>query len=508
MISPAACILYTQDHDLVRRTKAFLRSLTNVRHVDDSERLAPVLRQNSPALLLLDLRGKESRDLLEQVQAQWTEVLIVALGTMRSEPLREAEHAGIYAAEDLNLDRRHFQALVGRAFDYLRLLEENRSLREESAQSPALSTNRGIELTGEGPGASFPVLRFPRVFRRFENMDALMNSIAERLADAAMVTRVGIFSRDPQGDRYRLRAGLRCLPETGEIEYRARDPLVRWFELHAHLICRTNLSQIKDPSERQLLRRALDTFGAEVIVPLHADGRIIGWVFFGHRLTGQPFDHPSLEGLMILADHVSTVLENALLNEEATRQKTLAETLLTAIPAGIVATDEDAVIRWFNPTGEAILGLEAANVLNKPVQCAGSRIASLLREALESNNHLPPQHWIDPKTRRSFSVQTRRLLHQRKPLGAVAVIQDRTPEEVLRQKKSSSIALLFGPIWPRACRTKSATRWSRSRPSRNFFPSVSTTPISAAISTRSWCRKSIASTRSLPRSTTSRIRPS
>jgi len=172
-----------------------------------------------------------------------------------------------------------------------------------------------------------------------------------------------------------------------------------------------------------------------VIAPLHTDGRITGWLFFGHRVTGHPFDYPSLEGLMILADHVSTVLENALLNEEATRQKTLAEALLIAIPAGIVATDEDAVIRCFNPGGEAILGLEAANVLNKPVECAGSRLASFLREALESNTHLPPQQWIDPKTRRSFSVRTRRLLHQQKPLGAVAVIQDRTPEEALRQKK-------------------------------------------------------------------------
>ena len=45
------------------------------------------------------------------------------------------------------------------------------------------------------------------------------------------------FSRKiRQGDRYRLRAGLRCLPETHEIEFGERDPLVRWFELHAHLI--------------------------------------------------------------------------------------------------------------------------------------------------------------------------------------------------------------------------------------------------------------------------------
>ena len=167
------------------------------------------------------------------------------------------------------------------------------------------------------------------------------------------------FPRFRQGDRYRLRAGLRCLPETSEIEYGERDALVRWFELHAHLICRGNLAQTPDQTQRTLMRRALDTFGAEVIVPLHARGSIIGWLFFGHRVTGQPFDYNDLEGLMFLAEHVSTVLENALLYEEVTLQKTLAETLLKSIPPGIVATDEEAIIRWFNPTAERILGIPA-----------------------------------------------------------------------------------------------------------------------------------------------------
>ena len=61
----------------------------------------------------------------------------------------------------------------------------------------------------------------------------------------------------------------------------------------------------------------------------------------GHRVTGLPFEYDSdLEALMALAEHVSTVLENALLYQEVTLQKTLAETLLKSIPPGIVAIDE------------------------------------------------------------------------------------------------------------------------------------------------------------------------
>ncbi len=280
-----------------------------------------------------------------------------------------------------------------------------------------------------------PLLRFPRVLRRFDNVEALLASVVEGVADATGVGRVGIFSKIRQGERYRLRAGLRCLPETSEIEYGERDALVRWFELHAHLICRSNLGQASEQKERTLMRRALDTFGAEVIVPLHARGSIIGWLFFGHRLTGQRFDYNDLEGLMLLAENVSTVLENALLYEEVTLQKTLAETLLKSIPPGIVATDEEAVVRWFNPTAERILGITAADALNQPVEAAGSRLAAFLRETLESKGNLPAQQWIDPKTRRSLSVETRRLLDKKTPLGAVAVLHDLTAEDNLRQKQ-------------------------------------------------------------------------
>jgi PAS domain S-box-containing protein len=435
MMPTPICILYTQDVDLARRVKAFLRVLAQVRHVSELDRLDAVIQQAGPSVVLLDLRAKEARDLVMQLQQEWPEILITALGTPRSEPLREAEQSGIYAAEDVQIDRRHFQALITRAFDHLRILQENRELRDQTQLAIAPEPLRRLEPAPDRYSPGIPLLRFPRVFRRYDNVEALLASVVEGVADAASVTRVGIFSRIRQSDRYRLRAGLRCLPETYEVEYGERDPLVRWFELHAHLICRANLAQAADQTQRALMRRALDAFGAEVIVPLHARGRILGWLFFGHRVTGQRFDYPELENLMILAEHVSTVLENALLNEEITLQKTLAETLLKSIPPGIVATDEDAIIRWFNPTAEQILGLSASDVLNRPIEAAGGRVAAMLRATLDAKTNLPAEQWLDASTRRSLSVETRRLLDGKTPLGAVAVIQDMTAEESLRQKQ-------------------------------------------------------------------------
>jgi nitrogen-specific signal transduction histidine kinase len=433
MIAAPTCILYTHDPELLRRVRAFVRTMAQLRHVAEAERVVPVLEQSGSAVLIVDLRRRESRGLLHEIQTSWPHVVIIALGVARSEPLRDAEQSGVYAAEDIQLERQRFQPLVGRAFDYLKVLEENEALRDETAAArlPAPAPREVIQ--GHSEVASTALLRFPRVFRRFDTIDALLGSVVESVADAAGVTRAGIFSRIHKGDRYRLRAGRRCLPETTELEFSERDPLVRWFERHAHLISRDTLAQTGDRAERALLRRSLDAFGAEVIVPLHARGGIIGWLFFGHRISGQAFDPPHLEGVMILAEHVSTVLENALLYDEITLQKNLAETLLKAIPPGIVATDQNAIVRWFSPSAEQMLDLASKDVLDKPVESVGSRLASFVRATLESGTTLPPQQWLDQRTRRSLLIETRRLSDQ---VGAVAVVHDLTSEENLREKQA------------------------------------------------------------------------
>src|ERR1700730_5107203 len=206
MTTSLICVLYTQDADPGPRGNAFRRTIALVRHVAEPNRLEAVLQQNSPAVILMDLRAKECRDLIERLEQDWPESLVIALGAPRSEPLREAEQSGIYAAEDLQLDRHRFQTLVGRAFDHLQLMQENRDLREQSDYGPSAEQRRRSEPALERTHApSLPLLRFPRVFRRLDNVEGLLAGIVEGVADAAGVTRVGIFSRIRQGDHYRLR---------------------------------------------------------------------------------------------------------------------------------------------------------------------------------------------------------------------------------------------------------------------------------------------------------------
>ena len=427
-------LLCTRDPELGQRARGFLREIAEVRELSGLDEIDRLLPQAGASVVMLDLRSIGNHGQFARCVKKWSDCVMVAMGHPRSDPMLEAATLGLYAAEDVDVDGRRLQTVIRGALGHLEVLKENQHLREAAATAarPATATSPGLR--PERLDSPLPLRHFSRAFRHFENVDVMLERIVEGLAAAAMVSRVGIFALGRNSGVYRLRAEMRCMEETRRAEFDERDPFVRWLEQNAHLIARSTLEHTHDTNERMLLKRALDLFGAEIIVPLHARGKIIGWMFVGHRATGLPFDYGDLEDLTIAADHISTTLENALLYEEVAVQKTLAEKLLHSLPIGIVSIDENGIIRWFSTAAQAILVMPSDKVVGQPVEVLGSRIADALRRTLAGEPSEFPQAWTDPLTRKAISVQSHRL-GDKECLGAIAMVQDITAQRALHEKQ-------------------------------------------------------------------------
>ncbi len=434
MKAPPPLLLHTRDPELKRRLCAILQAHGEPHCSEDRAGLEAACGRLAPAVLLLDLRLGEPRDFLPDFLRRFEGLAVIALGDPRSDPALVAESAGVYAVEELQADRRRIQNLVARAIEYLEVQVENDHLRTESLRKPR-------EPAGPPPSrpdridSPLSLSHMARALRHIGDIDAMLSRVAEGLADSTRVARVGIFARRRPDDPYRLLAALKCSDETLRLAYRATEPFVQWMDRHAHLVARATLDSIPDPRERALLLRALDTQGAEVLAPLHARGALIGWVLLGHRATGIPFAYGDLEDLSSAVDHISTALENALLYEEVARQKSLAETLLHSLPTGIVAADEQGIIRWFSTAARDMLAVPEDKVAGHPVEALGSRLADMIRRTIEGELFEFPQAWTDPLTRRAVYVQTRRLGGPARCLGAVAMIQDITAQRALQEKQ-------------------------------------------------------------------------
>ncbi|HRZ12969.1 MAG TPA: ATP-binding protein [Kiritimatiellia bacterium] len=422
--------LYTQDDGLVRRSSGLLADVAVVRPVVSPAAFEELAERSDGLLALVDLRAEEAVALIRCAIERGRRSVIVALGVPGSEPVRQAEALGVYAVEDLEADRARIQHVTLRAAGHHRLLAENDALREE-AQSARVRTARPApdalarRMPPYYPGSLCPV----------GDVESLLQTMAEDVAASVRVSRVGIFCRARDSETFKWRGGLRCLEGVDILEYRPRDDLVRWMARHAHLVSRDNLSHVRNPDDRYLLQQTLHTLGAEILLPLQARGRLLGWLYVGHRVTGLPFEAGHLEDLAALAEHVSTTLENALLYEELAVQKTLADTLLQSIPTGIVAVDAAGAVRWFNDEAWRIFGTTAETVLNRRIEELGPRAADLIRRALAGEGIRTPEEWSGPGNPHVLTARAQRLESKAGCLGAVLFVQDITAERALMEKQ-------------------------------------------------------------------------
>ena len=427
-----SCLLYSRDEQLVGRLIRITTAIAAIQPISKQTDLEQWFSQFGDTVLIADLRAPNCLDVMAQLRHEQPSTIVIVLGAERSDPMLAAETLAPFATASLKLDRRAFQALLKQAIECLALRQRNKILQEELATLNARKSEPRPE-----PRALFssPLQNFSKAQRNFDNVEMLFESVVEGLVATARVSRAGIFTQqDPTSD-YIFQAGVRCLSATEQLITNTGAPFVRWLEMNTHLISRKTLENIVDPEERAMLKLMLDSLGAEIIIPLYATGSIKGWIFIGRRSTGIPFDIADLEDLTGLADHISTTLEKAFQYEETALQKALAETVLHSIPFGIIACDENAIIRWFNTAAHEIIQPDEDEIIGKRAEVLGSRIADPFRRAVTNQTAYDTREWTDNRTKLTVTAETRCLMTNGLCVGAMMMIRDITGAKLLQEKE-------------------------------------------------------------------------
>jgi len=427
--SATACLLLTSDSGLALQLARAAGGVVDIRVTSNRKEWAR--EKGSPTVRLLDLRHSEAEEALEDAPAEIRGGIVV-FGVPESEPYQSCRSEGVFAVEPLNVEPEHLRRTLRQAI-LLRQTQEELSLARQQLATVARTVSAPVEYE---PSLNLaPLDELWRAARHFQDIRKLLDQLAEGVAAASRVVRVGLFARLHDEARYRLWAGLRCLDCTRSFSVDPQDPFVSWLERNAHLICRPHLAHVEDLRDRRLLQHVLDESGAEIIVPLLGKRGLLGWIFVGHRSTGVPFAPRDLSDLTVIGEQVATLLENALLVEELAVQKTLAENLLEAIPVGILAASEDGMVRWFNRAAEQILGVTAAEAVNHPVERVGSRIADVFLGTIRDGTPSATVSWNDPASRRTIRADALRVGRDGAYMGAMLLLSDITRERLLREKQ-------------------------------------------------------------------------
>lgn len=432
--SQPSCLLYSNNLEWTTRLVTLLDNLAGVQPLDSPVNIRRELDRQPDRLLLLDLLTRDAQDLLALVIQEYPRTLVIAFGVAGSDPLLQAREWDIYATEIEPVDRHHLRTLVQRALRHLELACENRLLRQENLRLTTLTEVIQNQPPKE-PDSSLDIRDLSSAMRHFTNVESLLQRLVDEVASALRVSRIGVFSRTRDVASYRLRAGLRCLEPSSSLEFGETHPYVNWITLHSHAVARSRLDLVKDLSTRVMLTEMLDQMGAEVLIPLQSHHRLLGWMFIGSLSTGLPFEKRHMDHLISLTECVSTTLENALLYEEATIQKVLAETLLHSMPSGIIAVDDSGIVRWYNGSAQSLIGVNTTTAIGRPVEGLGSHLADLIRKTLGTAGAPQTDEWVERTTRRNLVIHTQPLASQAHCLGALAIIEDVTDQKSIQEKQ-------------------------------------------------------------------------
>lgn len=429
---PVLC--YTRDPDLASGIERTVTPSMGLRVFGDFAALLHAARQAVAAVTLIDLRSATDGAVIKNLVEELKHHVLIVMGIPRSEPIIQAAALPVYAVEPLPLDVGRFRELLHRATAHLALLEENRLLRHRLA----VAEMRADEKDGLPPQNNDPSLSLrdlSRILQCVGDVDRMLDRLVEELAGSLAFSRAGIVIRETSGEDYILRSGWLLLDHTARMRFDSAHPFVRWLARHAHLVEYSGLDRIHDPAESLMVRRVLDALGAQAIVPLRARDGLLGWLFVGHRTTGVPFDRHRMEALVTVGDLIAASLESALLYREVMIQKKMAESLLHALPSGIVFVGADGCIQWFSTAAGAILDLPPESMCRRPIEVLGPRFADITHRTRNGEQDAAPACWTDAGTRRPIQVDAHRLADGNDNLGVLLIVTDMTADLALKEER-------------------------------------------------------------------------
>jgi nitrogen-specific signal transduction histidine kinase len=409
------CIGFSREAAQLDRWRAILAGRADLGAVSTLADLASALELcANEAVVLADARdGEGGRGLCALMAVQPAPFIVFAGEHTEPARLAAADHA--YAVEPPQVPPERLLRAVYQAWDLIRL-------RHAAGPSSAPSAPASPQTAPPPPlPPAAQVLRSLGARGRWEQM---VCDAAEAISSGWILPRTGAFVRGQDG-AFRFAWGVGCPEGVGTLVFRERDAAVIWMQRHPCVIATATLEQTAPADLRPFLAALLDALGAEVLLPLHARGGIVGWIFAGRRGNGLPYAWAEIEECSALAWQLGTLIENRMLAEQQHRRQEWAGRLLDALPVGVLATDGGGVVTRINAAAERMLAAMPESLPGHPAEAAGGRIAGLVRAALAGGEPSPAE-WEEPLSGARLRATARRMDDPESGPAAVVYLEDVT----------------------------------------------------------------------------------
>jgi PAS domain S-box-containing protein len=194
----------------------------------------------------------------------------------------------------------------------------------------------------------------------------------------------------------------------------------------------------RDVIEAGERHRLLGELGWALVLPLIADGVVIGAIVVGPKLSGDLYYPQDLALLRTLANQAAVAVKNAQLYAEVVLANEAIENIVATMNSGVIAISADGRITLFNRAAELLTGLRADRVRLHSVNVLPACLAEPLIRAVADGRGI-----TCPEITLTDGVAVRSIISTVSPLrdktgavlGGVSVFSDLTPLQELEHER-------------------------------------------------------------------------
>jgi PAS domain S-box-containing protein len=385
--------------------------------------------------------GPGALEVMKSLKEKAPDAAVVLLTASRDkELLFEATKAGAWEVVSRPLEPGPLREILGRVLERQNLLKEIKFLRSQIRRtqtrepSGLLYEQRRPEnhlLPGHSAWMSGIYYRelsrkLSRAIAHIFDLNKLSELVVESLLEIFGAGKIVLMLEDEKRNYYRPLAYLGYSEALMKKMQRAGfSNLTSWLAHRGQILKRADLATKVDIGEAPRIKAEMDLLECEMVIPLLARGRLLGFLALGSKLSGNEFYPEDLEILTMMANYMALAVENAVLYQEISLQKNYNENILRSIISGVIVVDKEGKITTFNKQAERILKLSASKVIGESIQRVGSVFGDIMFKALREGEVSIRQEILNPVNKAPLGISTSLLKDEEgQIMGAIMVFTD------------------------------------------------------------------------------------
>ncbi len=392
--------------------------------VVEPSRMRESIIQRKPDIIIIDFSYKKIplQVLVEQIKELVPDAPIIALVDSFGPVARRIMNLGVYELIEKPFDPEKFMYALNRASLYAGV-EKTKKLPQVQLSEDRISSDisesvffqRLSELLAEN----------------FSEPSRLIPGIIKLVKSQLFLSGVSFFLKESSGFSF----------YDGVNVDRAFLKSIKFSEksaLYVKLISERSILQKNRINEAGLISE-LELLKAEIILPLmKRDGEVFGFFALGKRLTGESFTTDVIRFLSDISSYFSVLLEDSFLFQENIFQKEFQKIILENVPTGIIVLDKNLNVKIFNNQAEIILGRNASDVVDGPVENIGVEMASKIREAESRKEAIFREEIFVRQLKKWFGMSCNFVCQQGEIVWTIIIFQDITLSKEMELEKKKT----------------------------------------------------------------------